>query len=443
MWCYQDQSVLTRNFDQQDQVLKGVRIDSVRYMDSWGKNPMPDNEWERGKEGSDGVVYGDGYPQEDYFELAQVYTPVAIGEASDVKDGALTFAVENRFDFIPLHGHSLRWQLKSWQQVLGEGTVWLSAKARETETVSIPLADGKTGKGGILVMQVLRPDGSLCYEKHVRLSDETDYRQLLVQTECKTKDKRSSILQLLPSSAFLLRVGRPLDISLDYRRKGLWMPYLLKPVSVKTKKQKDGYHITCRWQRDGNVKSYIDGDITVAIAKNGMADISYTLTPGDSIGGKFLDYGLAFSLPADYDQVAWLGQGPFSQTPDKTAYNNYDTWQLHRDDIRFYGNRADVDLMAVLSPQAALMLCSDNRNLHLENVDGRIVVTDNLVVGIYGTKFTSPAGIDANKLGQRQGRLTLLSCPQDKAGEDNLPACVFGQRRDVNPEQPYLKSYGK
>ena len=33
---------------------------------------------EKAKEGTDGVVYGDGYPQEDYFELAQVYTPVYV-----------------------------------------------------------------------------------------------------------------------------------------------------------------------------------------------------------------------------------------------------------------------------------------------------------------------------------------------------------------------------
>lgn len=119
------------------------------------------------------------------------------------------------------------------------------------------------------------------------------------------------------------------------------------------------------------------------------------------------------------------------------------TWQLHRDDIRFYGNRADVDLMAFLSPQASLALCSDTKNIHIENVDGRIVLTDNLVVGTYGTKFTPPAGVDANKLGQRKGRITLKSFLQDKSNTAELLERIFGSRRDVNPEQPYMQSYGK
>ena len=457
VWCFQDQSILTRNFNQQHQVLKGVRIDSVRYMDCWGMNPIPDGEWERNKEGTDGVVYGDGYPQEDYFELAQVYTPVFISEegrvnsekilAMQASKGRAATAVENRFDFISLHGYSLRWQLKQWQQVLDEGTIWLSAKAHEKETITIPLDNalsspqGGTG-GRLLCMQVLRPDGSLCYEKSIKLNDNTDYRQMLSDA----KGSASMQLQQLKKQGFLLRVGRPVSVNTDYRRDRYWQPYLLEPVNVKTKKQKGGYHITCRWQGE-KAKNYIDGDIAVTTAKDGTTTIDYTLTPSDSIGGHMLDFGLAFALPKEYDQVAWLGQGPFSQTPDKTAYNNYGVWQLHKDDIRFDGNRAEVDLMAfmvsgskfqvsgekMVSP-TNLTVCSENKNLHIENIDGQIVLTDNLVVGTYGTKFTPPAGINANKLGQRKGRIVVKAA---------LMEDIFGPRHDVNPEQPYMQSYGR
>ena len=433
VWSYQDQSILTHHFNQQNQVLKGVRIDSLRYMDSWGINPIPEGEDERGKEGSDGVVYGDGYPQEDYFELAQVYTPVYVTPLSSPEgDSLVGISVENRFDFISLHGYSLRWQLKRWQQVLDEGTIWLSAKARETETVSIPI----TNNSQFLHMQVLRPDGSLCYERNVRLNGDTDYRQMLTEA---AGNRQMTLVRQWQKEGFMLRVGRAIEIGLDYKRKGLWQPYLLEPATMKTKKQKGGYRITCRWQKAISPErpSYIDGDITVTTAKDGTATIDYTLSPSDSIGGKFLDYGLAFALPGDYDQVAWLGQGPFSQTPDKTAYNNYGTWQLHRDDIRFYGNRAGVDLMALQSPQTTIALCTDSRNIHLENVDGRIVVTDNLVVGSYGTKFNGPQGKDAGKIGVQRGRITL------KADATALLDTIFGPRRDVNAEQPYMQSYGK
>ena len=428
VWSYQDQSVLTRHFNQQDQVLKGLRIDSVRYIDCYGLNPLPNGLTEKGKEGSDGVVYGDGYPQEDYFELAQVYTPVFISGEFRVESLEFATAVENRFDFISLHGYSIRWQLKKWQQELDEGTIWLSAKAHETENVSIPIAKAATH----LCMQVLRPDGSLCYEKNIKINDNINFSQLLKESKGNNNKKIFSFIKT-PQ----LRVGRPLEIGLDYRRKGLWLPYLLEPTNVKMKKQKGGYHITCKWVSKEKSKNYIEGDITMTTAKDGSVTINYTLTPSDSIGGKFIDYGLAFTLPENYDQVAWVGQGPFSQTPDKTAYNNYGTWQLHRDDIRFYGNRAGVDLMTVFAPQASLTLCSDNKDIHIENVDGRIVVTDNLIVGTYGTKFTTPLGKDADKIGVQKGRITV------KADAAELLENIFGSRHDVNPEQPYLESYGK
>ena len=357
----------------------------------------------------------------------------------------MAFEVENRFDFISLHGYSIRWQLRRWQQVLDEGTVWLSAKAHETETVSMPTAKESTH----LCMQVLRPDGSLCYEKNVKLCDATDYCQMLAeQPFAKPSRVVSSLLRGESVGGFLLRTGRPLSVNLDYRRDRYWQPHLLEPVSVKMKKQKGGYRITCRWQGEKS-KNYIDGDVTITTDKQGTTIVDYTLTPSDSIGGHMLDFGLAFALPEEYDQVAWLGQGPFSQTPDKTAYNNYGTWQLHRDDIRFCGNRAEVDLMAFLvsgskfqvsgtkSLPNSLALCSDNKNIHLENIDGRIVVTDNLIVGTYGTKFTPPAGKDANKIGVHRGRITL------KADAQELLETIFGPRRDVNPEQPYMQSYGR
>lgn len=431
VWSFQDQSVMTHNFNQQHQVLKGVRIDSLRYIDCFGLNPLADGQDERGKEGSDGIVYGDGYPQEDYFELAQVYTPVYMDGKGNVENGEFVTAVENRFDFVTLHGYSINWQLRHLQNTLDQGTVWLSAKPHDTETVRIPIR--QQAPDMMLVMKVLRPDGSLCHERNVTLCHDTDYGLLLGEAQ-------GSGLPLLRDwlkNGFLLRTGRKLEIGLDYRRKNLWFPYVLEASDVKMKKQKGSYRLTCRWSRDNGKRHYIDGDINITATKEGLVTIDYILTPSDSIGGKFLDFGLAFALPQDYDQVAWLGLGPFSQTPDKTAYNNRNTWQLHKDDIRFYGNRADVDLMAVMSPQNTIAICTDNRNIHLEKVDGRIFLTDNLVVGTYGTKFTTPQGEDANKLGRRTGRIML------KANATALLESIFGQRRHVNPEQPYLDCYGK
>ncbi len=430
VWSYQDQSILTHRFDQQNQVLKGVRIDSLRYIDSWGINPVPDGEQEGSKEGTDGVVYGDGYPQEDYFELAQVYSPVAVS-VNDKSTDRVTLTVENRFDFIPLHGYSIKWELRNLTKVLDSGVLWLTAEARTKEEVSLPVTANASDME--LYMRVTRPDGTLCMEKSVTVSEKADYPQLLTEAQGTTPTWLKDWIK----QGFMLRVGRPIEIGLDYRRKGLWEPYLLKATSCKTKKRKDGYAMQCRWEQPGKVKNYIDGDIQITTDKKGSVTIAYTLTPSDSINGKLLDYGLAATLPAGYTDVAWIGQGPFSQTPDKTAYNHRSVWQLHKDDIRFYGNRADVDMMAILADDQAIMLCSDRKNIHLENIDGHIVLTDNIVVGTYGTKFKSPSGIDFNKIGRQSGRIIF------KANATQLLKELFGNMGKANPEQPYLKSYGK
>lgn len=433
VWSYQDQAILTHNFNQEHQVLKGVRIDSLRYMDSYGMNPVPEGVVERGKEGSDGVVYGDGYPQEDYFELAQVYTPVYIRPDCQFAGTEAVVEVENRFDFIPLHGYCIQWKLKHWHHVLQDGTVWLSAKARETETVRIPVTE-TDGEDLLLCMQVLRPDGSLCYERNITLKQDADYAQMIEEAE---GNRKPAWLKSVLKNGFKLRVGRPLTISLDHKRKNLWNPYILSPADLKVKKEKGGYHITCRWKRDKGNKHYIDGDLRLTTSKNGTIRVDYTLTPSDSIGGKMFDYGLIIELSEEYNHVAWLGQGPFSQTPDKTAYNNRDIWQLHKDDIRFYGNRGKVDLMAVCSPADTLLLCTGTKNIHLEKKDNRILLTDNLMVGTYGTKFFGPHGKDANKLGTQKGYITL------KYSAKGVMDALFGPPSPVHPEQPYLEDYGK
>lgn len=47
---------------------KSVWADSLRFIDSYGRSEVPEGKSEIWKEAADGIVYGDGYPQEDYFK---------------------------------------------------------------------------------------------------------------------------------------------------------------------------------------------------------------------------------------------------------------------------------------------------------------------------------------------------------------------------------------
>ena len=71
VWCWSDQALLrNRTVDDfmRDSVVMGVWIDSLRYLDSFKDK------------GTDGIVYADGYPQEDYWQLRKVYSPVIVRE---------------------------------------------------------------------------------------------------------------------------------------------------------------------------------------------------------------------------------------------------------------------------------------------------------------------------------------------------------------------------
>lgn len=433
VWSYQDQSIMTYNYNQENQVQKGVRIDSLRYIDCYGLNPVPENSAEKGKEGTDGVVFGDGYPQEDYFELAQVYTPVFISPSCSLTGTEACIKVENRFDFISLRGYCIKWQLRQWHNVIQTGTVYLSADARQTETARIDIGHTPDGTDRTLCMQVIRPDGSLCYERSITIQKPAGYEQMVADAG----GAAPSILKGILKEGFKLRVGRPLSVSLDYRRKGLWLPYILNASDVRVRKKGNKYMMTCRWESGKKARNFVCGEIEITVSKDKTTCIDYTLVPSDSIEGKFLDYGLTMEMPDRFTDVAWIGQGPFSQTPDKTAYNNRGVWRLHKDDIRFYGNRADVGIMTARSESENITVCTEGSNILLENANGRIMLTDNLIQGTYGTKFMSPKGMDAGKIGKRTGRIVM------KANAAEVIETVFGSLHAVNPEQPYLEWYGK
>ncbi len=70
-------------------------------------------------------------------------------------------------------------------------------------------------------------------------------------------------------------------------------------------------------------------------------------------------------------------------------------------------------------------------------MDNDILLTDNIVVGTYGTKFKPASGIDFNKIGSQSGRIII------KGNTTQLLKDIFGNKGKVNPEQPYMESYGK
>lgn len=145
--------------------------------------------------------------------------------------------------------------------------------AQQTVSVSSYWGGRQAAPDLMLCLQVLRPDGSLCYERNFTLCHDTDYTDELATA----LGIKFPLTDAFIKQGFLLRVGRPISVNTDWRRNRYWQPYLLEPSNLKVKKQKGGYHLTCRWQREDSDKNYIDGDIIMVTDKQGFVLKDFTL----------------------------------------------------------------------------------------------------------------------------------------------------------------------
>lgn len=259
-----------------------------------------------------------------------------------------------------------------------------------------------------------------------------------------TDSKRKVIIK----SPLFLRVGRPLTITLDYltqKDKYFWEPYILEPIVEKFKgrKTQNGIQVKlyCRWHRNGQKKQYVSGIVNISVSDNGVIQSDYCLTPSSGADGYFLECGLTLKLDSIFDTFRWLGEGPFTYTPGKTMYNKRNCWALHKNDLRFIGNRGLVDIAVATDKQRGIGLWSDNGNIGVENINGSIYISQNAIVTGYGSKFTAPQKRKTmDNLKEIKG--TLLLFIDDPMYPISFWESIFKPYQTIVPEQPYMKSYG-
>ena len=348
IWLWQDQAVLTDSGDITPAMVRqrplapgNTKIADGGYLDTFGEY------------GTDGILYADGTPKEAYFLVRRMYSPVQVTRNEDG-----SFRVENGHDFISLRGWSL--------EVNGEKYP-LCAEARTTETVKVPAAD-------FCKVRVLNPKGhSITETAFGSPSSLIPHPSSLSPLSLKGED-------------FLLRIGRKKSMLVDFankKKKDVWGgkgDYILKP-EVLGERDEDGTKIfSLRWKRGNkaDAKQYFDGEVRI----NGT-QISYTLTPGPDNKGCIVECGLAFDLGNKPTHVSWIGEGPFTGVPGKSQMNAQGAWALHRDDLRFDGNRRDVSEARV----GEIILRGDKLDVGVENMAGRIILSQNAFVDNYGNKF--------------------------------------------------------
>ena len=244
----------------------------------------------------------------------------------------------------------------------------------------------------------------------------------------------------LTESPPLLRIGRKMGMdqkiqTLSKRKPYSHSPYLLKPEVKGSKVQKDGsFKYVLRYTMPEAESRYIEG--VVVISNDGAkASVSYDFTPSARLVSEtqFVELGLTFEMPEMFDRVDWEGLGPLTSVPGKSKMNSFGKWAMHKDDYRFPGNRTNVKwAMATRNvpksgnlARSGLVLESGTGNVSFENVEGHVLLTENMAVAGYGGKASGPSGLKSPKDIKMKGSFKVYNTSPEPIDADVVPDLIY------------------
>ncbi|MBC2606116.1 glycoside hydrolase family 2 TIM barrel-domain containing protein [Pelagicoccus albus] len=336
--------------------------------------------------GQDGIVYTDRSPQTDFWQTRSVYAPVQILEESlelDTGKHGLELTVENRFDFRSLRGIEMIWSLMANGAAVEEGVVDLSAKARERETVAIPVEALSETENRVAYLKVRFVDDSRWQisERSLRIGksvtgfdpksvlpsaasievSETEQEIAIVHPDWKlVADRTSGAVQIYGVDGEVLvdgiypHVGRRLTLSEHFnaRETETWRETILTDssdteVTLKRTDSQIELSVGGRFERPGSPEQAIRGGFVLTVPDSGPMSLGYEYT-FEGAKGPLSEVGLSFVAPEELDEFNWIGQGPYAGYPGKDRLNGFGIFQLNLADLWFQGNRRATEL-AVLA----------------------------------------------------------------------------------------------
>jgi len=485
VWLFQDQGIrrAARATGQPRDAAKYVWPDANHYFDT------------AGTDGCDGIVYSDRTPQVDYWQVRKVYAPVRIAERRVmVRPGeqTVTLHLENRHDFRTLDRMRLNWSLRLNGAPLQSGSHPLTAKPRGTEAVSLALTLPADCAGNVCTLDVacVNESDRTIVERSIRLdaegsgaiqtllSDLPSAGDLKIQQQDNTARvvhekfsvnlKRNtgeieirSVSGRVLASGFFPHVGRKFTLAEELRvakikkeatesdlRDGqspIWPDAFLRATEVQlaeATQAADGARVVVRgrYSRTDATNQFLTGEVALEISRRGTIAVSYHFTPANA-AGQLLEAGLSLLAPETETELRWLGAGPFAGYPGKDALNEFGLHHLTSDDIRFQGNRREVDLALLTTRSGAgVLLVGTNMDIAVENSTNSIIISHNAIIAGRGNKGGEPeTQLKAAEIKQIAGRFTML--PLTGPWPSPLKKW-FGEPGERCPlQKPFYRSY--
>jgi len=210
-----------------------------------------------------------------------------------------------------------------------------------------------------------------------------------------------------------------------------WRPHLISPVVSDLALREGGATFTCRWLGNGDAPQdeAFAAAFDVATAADGRLRVRYRLEAPKKTDMKPTELGFAFVSDTAM-RVDWDGLGPWTATPGKNLHTTPGLWRLNRDDINFNGNRAEVRwALASDGARGFFVIPSAAGDVSLEAVDGRVVLSCNVIVTGYGSKFGDGMNL------------------KSVAGQTFEGVFEYGEADGLNlapvvPDRPFSRHYG-
>lgn len=474
LWHFQDQGLLRRSPTPVDRSKPTtyVWLDAHHYYDTTVLD------------GTDGLVYADRTPQTDYWEVRKVYAPIRLSAASlSVQPGSQTvdLTVESRFDFRSLEGIRLVWALQRNGQTLEEGERALSARARQSESLALPLAVPAEPGADVFVLQarVVDETGYTFYERAFRLDvagarppvdallsgftaggveiRRNDASAIVIahpHVELHF-DRTSGELSLYDPQGNLLahrfapHTGRRFTMTEALRAQSspIWQGALLSPsapLEAEVTREGDGVRlrVSGRYGRPGVEGEFIQGSFSAFLAANSELAITYDYVPVQA-SGAMLEAGFAFAVPSPASELRWIGGGPFPAYPGKEQLNEFGLHHLNREDLRFTGNRRAVELAALTGQTGrGIAIHGEPMDLAVETHEKEIVVSQNVLLSSLGNKGVSPQlYVRADNVERIAGTFALLPLGEQWPAQMHR---LFGHpTRPASLLKPFYYSYDR
>ena len=454
VWVWADQALKrTRKTTDciTDTIPQGVWLDSTTYYDSYNDK------------GTDGIVFANRYPQEDYYQLRKLYSPIWVEDSSltiatrrETGIKRISFVVNNRYDFTGLRGYTCCWTITDYRDTIAAGEKRLRALPHKAECITLTTKI-RHQSDALLHLAFISTEGDTVYEHNMPLTypshnysaplnepilhDTSDIRCFI--------DNNANLILMsaedtLLNSPFLLRVGRKPSINLinlitRNKLDSYWLPYIITPEVLSCTRDSNHQIIKARWHRqNSDSNEFYEGNIHIYFLPSGAVHICYDIHSRHA-SGTILELGLTLRMSPTLNTFAWLGKGPFSSTPHKSILNERDIWYLDKDDIRLIGNRADVSIAAAINKQndSHSVIIIPTSDLGVENIDEQLYLTDTRILSSYGTKL-SRMMVQQKAHQAKHAAGDIYICPISRHPEAEE---LFLPLPDIKLERPFLKIY--